>query len=94
MLVITQQEGEILEIGGNIRIMIRRVKGGWVRLCIDAPREVAIQRIVPDELKRAKQGEDAEDAEPHRAAGAPPREVTPQEVVVRRRRPAGSARGG
>lgn len=93
MLVITQQEGEILAIGGDIKIMIRRVKGGWVRLCIDAPREVAITRIVPDEVKRAKQGEDVEPEAP-RSSAAPPREVTPQEVVVRRRRPAGGARGG
>lgn len=51
MLVIAQQEGGILQIGPDIRIMIRRVKGGWVRLCIDAPREVLIQRIEPPEVE-------------------------------------------
>ena len=49
MLVITQKEGEILQIGPDIRIMIRRAKGGWVRFCIDAPRSVDIQRIAAPE---------------------------------------------
>ena len=51
MLVLTQKEGEILQIGEDIRIHIKRVKGNWVRLCIDAPREVALQRI-PAEKSR------------------------------------------
>lgn len=48
MLVISQSEGEILEIGDSVRIHIRRVRGRWVRLCIEAPREVAIRRIQAD----------------------------------------------
>jgi carbon storage regulator len=49
MLVISHQEGDILQIGDDVRIMIRQVKGGWVRLAIDAPREVPITRIQPPE---------------------------------------------
>jgi len=45
MLVLTQKEGEILQIGDDIKIYIKRVKGNWVRLAIDAPREVALLRI-------------------------------------------------
>jgi carbon storage regulator len=45
MLVLTQKEGEILQIGDDIKIYIKRVKGNWVRLCIDAPREVPLLRI-------------------------------------------------
>jgi len=45
MLVITTQEGEAIQIGEDVRILVRRVKGGWVRLCIDAPREIPIQRV-------------------------------------------------
>jgi carbon storage regulator len=45
MLVLTQKEGEVLQIGSDIRIYIKRVKGNWVRLCIDAPREVPLLRI-------------------------------------------------
>lgn len=84
MLVITHQEGEILQIGPDIRILIRRVKGGWVRLCIDAPREIPIQRIVPA---------DKESRPATAAPQQPPPEVTPQEVVVRRRRPMRAQRG-
>lgn len=45
MLVLTQKEGEILQIGDDIKIYIKRVKGNWVRLCIDAPREIPLLRI-------------------------------------------------
>ena len=45
MLVLTQREGEVLEVGDNVRIHIKRIKGNWVRLCIDAPPEVTLQRI-------------------------------------------------
>ncbi len=51
MLVLTQKEGEILQIGDDIRIHIKRVKGNWVRLCIDAPREIPLLRILPVEKK-------------------------------------------
>ena len=45
MLVLTQKEGEVLQLGDDIRIYIKRVKGNMVRLCIDAPREVPIVRV-------------------------------------------------
>lgn len=45
MLVLTQKEGEILQVGDNVRIYIKRIKGNWVRLCIDAPKEVELKRI-------------------------------------------------
>lgn len=51
MLVLTQKEGEILQIGDDIKIYIKRVKGNWVRLCIDAPREVALLRIPVEEAR-------------------------------------------
>ena len=45
MLVLTQKEGEILQVGDDVRIYIKRVKGCWVRLCIDAPPEVTLTRV-------------------------------------------------
>lgn len=45
MLVLTQREGEILQVGDDVRIYIKRIKGHWVKLCIDAPPHVALQRI-------------------------------------------------
>lgn len=45
MLVISQHEGEILQLGPDVRIFVREVKGRWVKLAIDAPESVVIQRI-------------------------------------------------
>jgi len=45
MLVLTQKEGEILQVGDDITIFIKRIRGHWVRLCIDAPPDVELQRI-------------------------------------------------
>jgi len=52
MLVLTQKEGEVLQIGDDIKIYIKRVKGNWVRLCIDAPREVALLRVPAEKVDR------------------------------------------
>lgn len=49
MLVITAQEGDAIEVGADVRILIRRVKGGAVKLCIDAPRAIPIQRVAAPE---------------------------------------------
>ena len=53
MLVLTQKEGEALQVGSDVRIYIKRVRGNWVRLCIDAPREVPLQRIPVEEVSAA-----------------------------------------
>ena len=45
MLVLTQKEGEVLQLGDDIRIYIKKVRGNMVRLCIDAPREISILRV-------------------------------------------------
>ncbi len=50
MLVLTHKEGEVLQIGDDIRIHVKRIKGNWVRLCIDAPRNVELRRLGVDEL--------------------------------------------
>jgi carbon storage regulator CsrA len=49
MLVLTHKEGEVLEIGPDVRIYIKRIKGNWVRLCIEAPKSVRLKRIRPGE---------------------------------------------
>jgi len=56
MLVLTQKEGEILQIGDNVKIYIKRVKGNWVRLCIDAPRAVVLLRIPVEKAAKAEGG--------------------------------------
>ncbi len=44
MLVLARRENEAVVIGGGIRIRVIEVKGGQVRLGIDAPREVPVHR--------------------------------------------------
>ncbi len=59
MLVLTHKEGEVLQIGDDIRVHVKRIKGNWVRLCIDAPRHVELRRLSADEaLESAGADED------------------------------------
>ncbi len=44
MLILTRKTGETITIGENIQIRVLTVKGGQVRIGIDAPREVSINR--------------------------------------------------
>ncbi len=44
MLVLTRRENESLVIGDDIKLTILAVKGGQVRVGIDAPKEVSIHR--------------------------------------------------
>lgn len=72
MLVLLNQEGDIIEIGPDVRLMVQRVHGSWVKIAIDAPREIAIRRV-----PRADAPAEGETEEVAR----------PVEVLVRRRRP-------
>ena len=51
MLVLSRKSGESIQIADNISITVTEVKGGRVRLSIDAPRSVRIVRreILVDE---------------------------------------------
>lgn len=44
MLVLTRKPGEVIHIGDDITVKVLRVNGGRVRIAIDAPRELPIQR--------------------------------------------------
>jgi len=44
MLVLTRKESETLVIGNDIKLTILSVKGGQVRVGIEAPKSVSIQR--------------------------------------------------
>lgn len=44
MLILTRKEGESLRLGDDIVITVVGVKGGAVRLGIDAPRDLAVHR--------------------------------------------------
>jgi carbon storage regulator len=51
MLVLTRKVGETLVIGDGIRITVAAIPGGRVRLAIDAPPEVRVDR---EEIARAR----------------------------------------
>ena len=44
MLVLSRKPGESLEIGGGVRVTIVRIEGGKVRLGIEAPRDIPVDR--------------------------------------------------
>ena len=45
MLVMKVQRDDMVTIGDDIRIYVRQVSGGGVKLCIDAPREIEVTRL-------------------------------------------------
>jgi carbon storage regulator CsrA len=44
MLVLTRKRFQTLSIGNDIKLTITKIKGGQVRLAIEAPKEVKILR--------------------------------------------------
>ena len=44
MLVLTRKPGESIVIGQNIVITVIEIKGGQVRIGIDAPRDIQVHR--------------------------------------------------
>jgi carbon storage regulator len=44
MLILARNVGEFIEIGDNIKVTIVSVNHGQVRLGIDAPREIRVDR--------------------------------------------------
>jgi carbon storage regulator len=44
MLVLTRKKGETITIGDNIQIQVLSVKGGQVRIGVEAPKEVRVSR--------------------------------------------------
>ena len=59
MLILTRKSGETITIGENIQIRVLGVKGGQVRIGVDAPKEVAVnreevsERVQAEEIKAA-----------------------------------------
>lgn len=44
MLVLTRKRFQTLSIGNDIKLTITKIKGGQVRLAIEAPKEVKVLR--------------------------------------------------
>jgi carbon storage regulator len=64
MLILTRRAGEALRIGDDIEVTVMAVNGSQVRIGINAPRDIAVDREEIAERKRR----DREAL----AAGAPP----------------------
>lgn len=45
MLVLTRKPGEKIKIGNHIVISVLEIEGGYIKLGVDAPREIAILRM-------------------------------------------------
>jgi len=54
MLTLTREVGETLTIGDNVTVTVLAMKGGQIRIGIDAPRDIKIDReecVAAEELK-------------------------------------------
>lgn len=61
MLVLSREKNEAIVIGDNITIVVVEIRGGKVRLGIDAPKEVPVHRKeVFDAIRREEGGSDAQ----------------------------------
>ena len=56
MLILSRNEGQTIYIGDNIKVTVLGINGKQVRLGVDAPDEVAVDReeIYIKKLKKAK----------------------------------------
>jgi len=52
MLILTRRAGEALRIGNDIEVMVMAVNGSQVRIGINAPRDIAVDREEIAERKR------------------------------------------
>lgn len=54
MLILTRKKNESIMIAENIRVTVVEVRGDKVKLGVDAPREVTVDRL---EVRLAKDGD-------------------------------------
>lgn len=95
MLVLTVREGDVIVVGDgaggttSVRIMVRQLKKGMFKACIDAPQEVVIRRLSAAEPVAA----DARFEDDLEAEAEAEREMPPAVFITSRRRRPGANRG-
>jgi carbon storage regulator len=83
MLILTRRAGEALRIGEQIEVMVMAVNGSQVRLGINAPREIAVDREEIAERKRRDREGMEPHAHPHEHAHDEPRRPTLKTVRLK-----------
>ena len=59
MLVLSRKTGQKIRIGEHIELTIVEIRPDWIRLGIDAPRELRIDRLEVYEAIQRGKGEEA-----------------------------------
>ena len=44
MLVLTRKVGEVIVIGGDIKVTILEIKGSQIKIGVDAPKDISVNR--------------------------------------------------
>jgi carbon storage regulator len=53
MLVLKRKQGQSIDVGENVRIILQEVRGGQVKVAIVAPRDVRVKRSeIKDSISR------------------------------------------
>ena len=63
MLILSRQIGEVLVVGDNVRITLLDRQGDKIKLGIDAPKHVLVDRL---EVSEAREQETANEHQPSR----------------------------
>ena len=64
MLILTRRVGETLTIGDNIEVTVFEVRGGQVRIGVNAPRDVVVNRKeILNRLNPESEKTDSQDVE-------------------------------
>jgi carbon storage regulator len=85
MLILTRRAGEALRIGDDIEVTVMAVNGSQVRIGINAPRDIAVDREEIAERKRRDRDALAAGAKPAapRVAAAAPKVTLSSKSVLR-----------